>query len=183
MVFSSSFFSRFVTHGQLISSVMTRFDSWWITRASTLLALTSWCSANRETSQNACALFDSKTGFGFNGEYQGGTESKMPKSCKISKKRIFRAALCRVMYLFCARAVQPARTWATLSGALLQSLHITSPVVTVCVFWQAYSLVGNNCSQSSNIPTTACVGHCFQPLSHKKHPSKFKALVFPSHGG
>ena len=75
VVFSSFFFSRFLTHGQLISSVMTRFDKWLIMRASTLLALTSWCSANRGTSQNACALFDSYTGFGFNGEYQGGTES------------------------------------------------------------------------------------------------------------
>ena len=62
VVFFSSFFSQFVTHGQLISSVMTRFDSWLIMRASTLLALqtaTSWCSANRGTSQNACALFAS----------------------------------------------------------------------------------------------------------------------------
>ena len=58
------------------------------------------------------------------------------------EKRIFRAALCRVVYLFCARAVQPPRTWATLSGALLHSLHITSPIVSVCVFWLAYNLVG-----------------------------------------
>lgn len=83
---------------------------------------------------------------GFNGEYQAGSESTKPKSCKISKKRIFKAALCRVMYLFCARAVQPAMTWATLSGALLHSLHVISPVMSVCVFWQAYSLIGNNCS-------------------------------------
>ena len=41
-------------------------------------------------------------------------------------------------------------------------------------FWQAYSLVGNNCSQSSNIPATVCVGHCFQPLSHQKQPSKLR---------
>ena len=33
------------------------------------------------------------------------------------------------MYLFCAMAVQPARTWAALSGTLLNSLHITSPVL------------------------------------------------------
>ena len=46
VVFSSFFFSRFVTHGQLISSVMTRFDSWFIMRSSTLLAIPSWCSAN-----------------------------------------------------------------------------------------------------------------------------------------
>ena len=72
VVFSSSFFSRFVTHGQLISSVMTRFDSWLIMRASTLLALTFWCSANRRTFQNACALLASYSGFGFSGEYQGG---------------------------------------------------------------------------------------------------------------
>ena len=50
VVFSSSFFFRFVTHGQLIFSMMTRFDSWLIMRVSTLLALTSWCSANRGTS-------------------------------------------------------------------------------------------------------------------------------------
>ena len=31
------FYSPFVSHGQLISSVMTRFDSWMIMRASTLL--------------------------------------------------------------------------------------------------------------------------------------------------
>ena len=37
-------------------------------------------------------------------------ESTRPKSGKISKKRIFRAALCRIVYLFCTRAVQPART-------------------------------------------------------------------------
>ena len=86
VVFSSSFFSRYLTHGQLISSVMTRFDSWLIMRASTLLALTSWCSVNRGTSQNGWALFASYTGFGFSGEYQGGTESTRPRSCKISKK-------------------------------------------------------------------------------------------------
>ena len=128
VVFSSSFLSRFVTHGQLISSVMTRFDSWLIMRTSILLALTSWCAANRGTSQNAWALFASYTGFGFSGEYQGGTEFTMPRSCRTSKKSIFRAALCRVTYLFYAGAVQPARTWATLSGALLHSLHTTSPV-------------------------------------------------------
>ena len=93
VVFSSFFFSRFVTHGQLISSVMTRFDSWLIMRSSTLLA-----------------VFASYTGFGFSGEYQGGTESTRPRSCKISKKSIFRGALCRVTYLFCARAIQPANT-------------------------------------------------------------------------
>ena len=146
VVFSFSFFSRFVTHGQLISSVMTRFHSWLIMRASRLLALTSWCSANRVTSQNACALFALYTGFGFSGEYLGGTKFARSRSCRTSKKSIFRGALCRVTYLFWTRAVQPARTWATLSGALLHSLHITSPVVSVCVFWQAYSLVGNNCS-------------------------------------
>ena len=137
-----------------------------------ILALTSWGSANRGTSQNACALFDSGTCFGFSGDFQGGTESRRPKSCKISKKMIFRAALCRIVYLFSAREVQPARTWATLSGALLHSLHITSPVVSVCVFWLAYNLVGSNCSYSSKIPATLCVEHCFQPLSHQRHPSK-----------
>ena len=116
VVFSSSFFSQFVTHGQLISSEMTRFDSWLLMRASTLLALTSWCAANRGTSQNACALFASNTGFGFRGEYQGSTEFTTPRSCRTSKKSYFKATLCRVTYLFCARAVQPARTWATLSG-------------------------------------------------------------------
>ena len=60
--------------------------------------------------------------------------------------------------------------------ALLHSLHITSPVVSVCIFWQAYSLVGNYSSQSSNIPVTVCVGHCFQPLNHQKQPSKLKLL-------
>ena len=64
-----------------------------------------------------------------------GTESTRPRSCRTSKKSIFRAALCRVTYLFCARVVQPAKTWATLLGALLHSLHITSPVVSVCVFF------------------------------------------------
>ena len=103
VVFPSVFISRFVAHGQLISSVMTRFDSWLIIGASTLLALTSWCSANSGTSQNACALFASYTGFGVSGEYLGGTESTRPRSCKISKKSIFRAALCRVMYLFCVQ--------------------------------------------------------------------------------
>ena len=146
VVFSFSFFFRFVTHWQLIYSVMTRFHSWLIMRASTLSALTSWCFANRGTSQNACALFASYTGFGFRGEYQGGTEFAGARSCRTSKKSIFKAALCRVRYLFCTRAVQPARTWATLSVVLLHSLHITSPVLSVCVFWQAYSLVGNNCS-------------------------------------
>ena len=146
VVFSFSFFSRFVTHWQLISSVMTRFHLWLIMRASTMSALTSWCSANRGTSQNACALFASYTGFGFSGEYQGGTEFAGPRSCRTSRKSIFRGAFCRVTYLFCTRAVQPAGTWATLSGGLLHSLHITSPVLSVCVFWPAYSLVGNNCT-------------------------------------
>ena len=146
MVFSSFFFFRFVTHGQLILSVITRFDSWLIMCASTLLVLTSWSSTKKGTTQNACALIASYTGFGFSGENEGGTESTRPRSCRTSKKSIFRAALCRVTYLFCARAVQPAKTWATLLGALLHSLHITSPVVSVCVFWQAYSLVDDNCS-------------------------------------
>ena len=109
VLFSSSFFSRSVTHGQLISSVTTRFDSWLLMRAWTLLAPTSWCSANRGTSQNTYALLASYTGFGFSGEYQGDTNSASPRSCKISKKSIFGAALCQVMYLFCARAVQPAK--------------------------------------------------------------------------
>ena len=62
-------------------------------------------------------------------------------------------------------------------GTLLQILLIPAqPVVSVCVFWQAYSLVGNNCSQSSNIPATVCVGHCFQLLSHQKHPSKLRLV-------
>ena len=51
----------------------------------------------------------------------------------------------RELCLFRARAVQPARTWATLSGALLHSLNVTWPVVSVCVFWLAYNLVGSNC--------------------------------------
>ena len=55
LLISSFFFSRFLTHGQLISSVMTRFDTWLIMRESTLLVLTSWCSANIGTSRNACA--------------------------------------------------------------------------------------------------------------------------------
>lgn len=85
-VFSSFFFPLFVIHGKLISSVMISLDSWSIIRASILLALTSWCSANKGTCQNACALFASYTGFGFNGEYQGGTVSTRPWSCRISKK-------------------------------------------------------------------------------------------------
>ena len=144
VVFSTSFFSRLVTHEQLILSVITCFNSCLIMRAWTLLASTSWCSANRGTSQNTCASFAPYTGFGFSGEYQGVTESARPRSCKISKKSILRAALFRVMYLFCARAVQPVRTRATLSGALLHSLHVTLPVISVCVFWQAYNLVGIN---------------------------------------
>ena len=144
VLFSSYFFSRFVTHGQLISSVMTHFHSWLIIRASARLALTS-SQIEGCPYQNACGLFALYTVFGFGGEYQGGTESARPRSCRTSNKGIFRAALCRVTYLFHARAIQPARTWATLSGALLHSLHTTSPVVPVCVFWQAYSLVGNNC--------------------------------------
>ena len=148
-----SFFSRFVTHGQLISSVMTRFDSWLIVRASTLLALTSWCSANRGTSQNAFALLASYTvGFGFNGEYQGGTEFTRPRSCRASKKIIFRAAVCWVTYLFCARLVKPARTWATLSGPYY--IACTSPHPSPRSYLCASSgrhtfspqpLVGNNC--------------------------------------
>ena len=159
-VIFSSFFSRFVTHWQLISSVMARFDSWLIMRASTLLTLTSWCSANRGASRNASALLASYTRFGFSGDYQGGTESTRPRSCRTSNKSIFRAALCRVTYLFCARAVQPYRTWATLSGALLRSLHIASPVVSMCVFWQAYSLV------ELKHPRHCMCWHCFQPQPH-----------------
>ena len=103
------FFSRFETHRQLMSSLMTRFDSWLIMRAST-----SWCSANRGTSQNACALFASYAVFAFSGEYQGGTVSTRSRSCRISKKSIFRAALCRVTYLFYARAAQPLDFFKTL---------------------------------------------------------------------
>ena len=39
--FLSFFFSRFVTHGQFISSVVPRFDKWLIMRVSTLLTLIS----------------------------------------------------------------------------------------------------------------------------------------------
>ena len=63
-----------------------------------------------------------------------------------------------------------------ISGALWHSLHITSPGVSVCVLWQAYNLVGSNCSQSSSIPPTVCVRDCFHPLSHQKHPSKLKLI-------
>ena len=54
VLFSSYFFSRFVTYGQLISSVRTRFNSWLIIRASAPLALTSWYSANRGMSIPEC---------------------------------------------------------------------------------------------------------------------------------
>ena len=93
VVFSSSFFSRFVTHGHLISDVMTRFDSRLIMRGSTLLALTSWCSRNRRISQNDCLLFASYTSFGFSGEHQGGTKSTRTNSCSTSKKSISKSGL------------------------------------------------------------------------------------------
>ena len=146
VVFSSSFFSRFVTHGELISSVMTRFDSWLIMRASTLLALTSWCSANRGTSQNVCALFASYTGFGFSGESQGGTESTRPRSCRISKKSTFRAAVMSGNVLVLCKDSTTSQDMCDTFRALLHSPHVTSPVKSVCVFWQAYNLVGNYCS-------------------------------------
>ena len=85
LVFSPLYFSQFVNHEQLISSLITPFDMWLIMITSTLLALTSWCSTNRRTSQNTCTLFNSYTGFGFTGEYQGGIWSTRHKSCKISK--------------------------------------------------------------------------------------------------
>ena len=97
-------------------------------RASTLFAVTSSCTANTGTSQNASALSDSYTGLGFTGEYQGGTDAMSPRSYTISKNMVFKAALCRVRYLFWAMAVQSARTWGTLSGTLSQSLHVTTPV-------------------------------------------------------
>ena len=56
VLFSSYFFSRFVTHGQLISSVITRFHSWLIIRASAPLALTS-SQIEGCPYQNACGLF------------------------------------------------------------------------------------------------------------------------------
>ena len=74
------------------------------------------------------------------------------------------------------RYSQPGHGRRTLSGALLHSLHITSPVLSVCVFLQVYSLVGSNCSQSSNIPATVYVGHGFQPLSHQKHSSRLRLM-------
>lgn len=52
--------------------------------------------------------------------------------------------------LFCARAVRPARTWATLLTALLHSLHVTSPTKSLCVFCRA-------CKHSR---------HCMYVLSH-----------------
>ena len=168
LVFSPLYFSQFVNHEQLISSLITPFDMWLIMITSTLLALPSWCSTNKRTSQNTCTLFNSYTGLVslVNTKVALGLQGiSLAKSW-----RIFSAAVCQVMYLFCSRAIQPARTWVT-----LHSLQITSPVVSVCMFWQAYSLVGNNCLQSwvsSNIPATVCVGHCFEPHSHQKHVYK-----------
>ena len=69
-------------------------------RASTLFAVTPSCTANTGTSQNVCALSASYTGFGFTGEYQGGTDSMHALSCTISKNKVFKAALCRVKYFW-----------------------------------------------------------------------------------
>ena len=62
-------------------------------RASTLFAVTSSCTANTGTSQNACALSASCTGLGFTGEYQGGTDAMCPRSYTISKNMVFKACV------------------------------------------------------------------------------------------
>ena len=85
-------------------------------------------------------------GLGSTGEYQGGTSSKRPRSRKISKNKIFKAALCLARYLFCTKAEHPDNTCATLSGTLLHNRHCTSFTGIVLVFWLWYSLVGNSCS-------------------------------------
>ena len=110
--------------------------------------VTDHLAANRGTSQNAFASYT--VGLGFSGEYQGGTEFTRPRSCRASKKSIFRAALCWVTYLFCARLVKPARTWATLSGPYY--IAFTSPHPSyLCASSGRHTasrqpLVGNNCS-------------------------------------
>ena len=56
----------------------------------------------------------------------------------------------------------------TISRVLLHSLHITSPVVSVCtcVFWQGKQpRIGNNCSQSSKIAT-------LRDLQNSSYPTK-----------
>ena len=45
-----------------------------------------------------------------------------------------------VTYLFYARAVQPART-CPFQGPYYIACSSRAPVISVCVFWQAYSLV------------------------------------------
>ena len=87
----------------------------------------------------------------------------------------------------------------TLSRVLLHSLHITSPVVSVCVSWQSKQpRIGDNYLQSSNFPQhcmcwafkhvkawlISIKDHrkdktfliCFQPLRHQKYPSKIRLL-------
>ena len=67
----------------------------------------------------------------------------------------------------------------TLSRVLLHSLHITSPVVSVCVSWKDKKpRIGNNCSQSSNIPTTVCVGHS-NMLRHGSYPLRTTGKIKP----
>ena len=48
-------------------------------------------------------------------------------------------------------------------GALLHSLHITSPVVSMCVFWQEYSLVKlkhpRHCMCWALFPTATTLGN------------------------
>ena len=75
-VFSASLRVRFYIHGKLIASVVTFLDLCFMIRASTLLALTSVCTAYTGISQNAWASLISHVGFSSTGEYQGGTSSK-----------------------------------------------------------------------------------------------------------
>ena len=132
-IFSAVFFVRLVIHGQLISRVNSLYlmvdnagvDSvcchlfmhckyWDIPECLCTVRLIYWHRLHRRVPR--------------------WTDSMSPRSYTISKNKVFKVALCRVRYLIWARAVQPARTWVTLSGALSQSLHVTAPVQPVPIF-------------------------------------------------
>ena len=134
-VFLSVFSSLFCIHGQHISSTATVSLSLSTTVASILLTFTIVLSGYKEC-PNKLSLSHVLVHFGFGWvfEYHGPTAEIRSSDLITSKKRIFRALLCRDRYFVCINAPQPARMCETLSVAFLHIQHFSSPVVPVPVF-------------------------------------------------
>ena len=126
-------------------------------------------------SQNAFVSADSYAGFVLWAVPAGGGGDffQQLQVSQLLIERSWNAALCPAMYLFCARAEQPARTCAMLSATFphSESLHMMSSAGEVWVLRADYSLVGTCCSYISTIPAMVWAGASRHSFIQAKQPS------------